>query len=186
MFRRLLRLVRGVELEARQVDRDTVEEAGKLRRGYFVEGLGGAQFAYPGTVDRLRRVRDEDTEAEVVALAAADPANPYGWLLPWPPLSSAGAASAADGASTEDASAGQATVRGTLGPRRAVGAAVVLVGGVPVLYLDRNARRHQPGTHQRRVGSVVGPLASARARRFYPGLSFYPHHGMNRCACGGG
>ena len=61
-------------------------KAGKLRRGYFVEGLGGAQFAYPGTVDRLRRVRDEDAETEVVALAATDPANPYGWLLPWPPL----------------------------------------------------------------------------------------------------
>ena len=128
----------------------SMEEAGKLRRGYFVEGLGGAQFAYPGTVDRLRRVRDEDAETEVVALAATDPANPYGWLLPWPPLSSAGATSAADGASTEDASAKPAStedasarqaVRGTLGPRRAVGAAVVLVGGVPVLYLDRNARR---------------------------------------------
>jgi ATP-dependent Lhr-like helicase len=110
----------------------SMEEAGKLRRGYFVEGLGGAQFAYPGTVDRLRRVRDEDAEAEVVALAAADPANPYGWLLPWPPISGGGDTSAVN----EKASA-----RGTLGPRRATGAAVVLVGGVPVLYLDRNARR---------------------------------------------
>jgi ATP-dependent helicase Lhr and Lhr-like helicase len=110
----------------------SMEEAGKLRRGYFVEGLGGAQFAYPGTVDRLRRVRDEDAEAEVVALAAADPANPYGWLLPWPPLSGPGGASAADE---------EAPARGTAGPRRATGAAVVLVGGVPVLYLDRNARR---------------------------------------------
>jgi ATP-dependent helicase Lhr and Lhr-like helicase len=83
-------------------------------------------------VDRLRRVRDEDAEAEVVALAAADPANPYGWLLSWPPLSAAGGTSGAD---EED------PVRGTQGPRRAAGAAVVLVGGVPVLYLDRNARR---------------------------------------------
>ncbi|MBN1630958.1 MAG: DEAD/DEAH box helicase, partial [Thermoleophilia bacterium] len=102
----------------------SMEEAGKLRRGYFVEGLGGAQFAYPGTVDRLRCVRDEDAEGEVVALAATDPANPYGWLLPWPPLSGAGA-----------------STRGTAGPRRAGGAAAVLVGGVPVLYLDRKARR---------------------------------------------
>jgi ATP-dependent helicase Lhr and Lhr-like helicase len=99
----------------------SMEEAGKLRRGYFVEGLGGAQFAYPGTVDRLRRVRDEDAEAEVVALAASDPANPYGWLLPWPALSGAGDS--------------------TQGARRAAGAAVVLVGGEPVLYLDRNAHR---------------------------------------------
>ena len=119
----------------------SMEEAGKVRRGYFVEGLGGAQFAYPGTVDRLRRVRDEDAEDEVVALAATDPANPYGWLLPWPPLTGAGATSAVDGASTKDASAMQASARGTVGPRRATGAAVVLVGGVPTLYLDRKARR---------------------------------------------
>lgn len=98
----------------------SMEEAGKLRRGYFVEGLGGAQFTYPGVVDRLRRVRDASVhEHEVVALAATDPANPYGWLLPWPELS------------------------GTVpqGARRATGAAVVLVDGVPVLYLDRNGRR---------------------------------------------
>jgi ATP-dependent helicase Lhr and Lhr-like helicase len=110
----------------------SMEEAGKLRRGYFVEGLGGAQFAYPGTVDRLRRVRDEDAEAELVGLAAADPANPYGWLLPWPALTGAGGAGAGD---DED------SARAPVGARRAAGAAVVLVGGVPVLYLDRNARR---------------------------------------------
>ena len=97
----------------------SMEEAGKLRRGYFVEGLGGAQFAYPGVVDRLRRVRDESAAAEVVVLAATDPANAYGWLLPWPEVTGA---------------EGQ-------GPRRAAGAAVVLVGGVPVLYLDRSGRR---------------------------------------------
>jgi ATP-dependent Lhr-like helicase len=98
----------------------SMEESGKLRRGYFVEGLGGAQFTYPGVVDRLRRVRDAIVhEHEVVALAATDPANAYGWLLPWPELS---------GANPQ-------------GARRATGAAVVLVDGVPVLYLDRNGRR---------------------------------------------
>ena len=98
----------------------SMEEAGKLRRGYFVEGLGGAQFTYPGVVDRLRRVRDAEAhEHDVVALAATDPANAYGWLLPWPELSGA---------------SGQAA-------RRATGAAVVLVDGIPVLFLDRNARR---------------------------------------------
>ena len=118
-----------------------MKEADQVRRGCFVEGLGGAQCAYPGTGNRLRRVRDEDAEDEVVALAATDPANPYGWLLPWPPLTGAGATSAVDGASTKDASAMQASARGTVGPRRATGAAVVLVGGVPTLYLDRKARR---------------------------------------------
>src|SRR5207248_3280869 len=60
-----------------------MEEAGKVRRGYFVEGLGGAQFAHPGAVDRLRAGRDEN-EAAFMTLAAIDPANPYGSLLPWP------------------------------------------------------------------------------------------------------
>ena len=97
----------------------SMEEAGKVRRGYFVEGLGGAQFAYPGIVDRLRRVRDGEEEGEVVALAAMDPANPYGWLLPWPAL-------------VDDSGHG---------PRRAAGAAVVLVDGRPVLWVDRNGKR---------------------------------------------
>ena len=61
-----------------------MEEAGKVRRGYFVEQLGGAQFASPGAVDRLRALRDpQDPEAAVV-LSALDPASPFGWLLPWP------------------------------------------------------------------------------------------------------
>jgi resolvase-like protein len=55
------------------------------RSGYFVEGLGGAQFALPGAVERLRELRPrEDEEPEPVVLAAADPAQPYGTALPWP------------------------------------------------------------------------------------------------------
>ncbi len=57
-----------------------LEETGRVRRGYFVEGLGGAQFALPGAVDRLRT----DGGDEAVLLAATDPANPYGAALPWP------------------------------------------------------------------------------------------------------
>jgi ATP-dependent Lhr-like helicase len=96
-----------------------MEEAGKVRRGYFVEGLGGAQFASPGAVDRLRGLRQRAGDAAAVVLAAVDPANPYGWLLPWP-------------AHVED---------GAAGPRRAAGARVVLVDGELVLYLDRGGRR---------------------------------------------
>ena len=59
-----------------------MEEAGKIRRGYFVDGLGASQFALPGAVDRLRGVRHG--EHRVVALAATDPANPYGVAIPWP------------------------------------------------------------------------------------------------------
>src|SRR4029077_378417 len=53
-----------------------MEESGRLRRGYFVAGLGATQFALPGAVDLLRSLRDEPDESEVVVLAAADPANP--------------------------------------------------------------------------------------------------------------
>jgi ATP-dependent Lhr-like helicase len=59
-----------------------MEETGRIRRGYFIEGLGGSQFALPGAVDRLRSA-SEDT---LVVLAATDPANPYGGILPWPDM----------------------------------------------------------------------------------------------------
>lgn len=61
-----------------------LEEAGKVRRGYFVAGLGGAQFAQPGADELLRR--QPLPHAPCLVLAATDPANPYGAALPWPPL----------------------------------------------------------------------------------------------------
>src|SRR5690606_24632126 len=96
-----------------------MEEAGKIRRGYFVDGLGGAQFAYPGVIDRLRRIRDDAEPGDALVLAATDPANPFGWLLPWPEYHA---------------------VEGR-GPRRAAGAAVVIAGSDPVFYIDGNGRR---------------------------------------------
>ena len=98
-----------------------MEEAGRIRRGYFVDGLGAAQFALPGAVDRLRALRDQPGELTgdhgrvVHLLAAADPANPYGAALPWPRRSDA------------DRRPFQ----------RAAGAYVVLVDGAAVLYVDR-------------------------------------------------
>jgi ATP-dependent Lhr-like helicase len=95
-----------------------MEDAGRIRRGYFVDGLGAAQFAVSGALDRLRAVRegsDPPAEGEVVLLAAADPANPYGSALPWPR-------------------------RGENDRRpyqRAAGAYVVLVDGIAALYVDR-------------------------------------------------
>ena len=59
-----------------------MEESGRARRGYFVAGLGAAQFALPGAVDRLRAIRDDEPTVRV--LAATDPAQPYGAALPWP------------------------------------------------------------------------------------------------------
>jgi ATP-dependent Lhr-like helicase len=95
-----------------------LEEAGRIRRGYFVDGLGAAQFALAGALDRLRAVRepaDRPFEAAVHLLAAADPANPYGAALAWPRRGE--------------------TDRRPL--QRAAGAYVVLVDGVAALYLER-------------------------------------------------
>ena len=98
-----------------------MEEAGRVRRGWFVDGLQGAQFAYPGAVDRLRAVRGGAEAPEVHVLAATDPANPYGALLPWPPA--------------------RADIPERAGPRRVAGASVVLADGLPVLYVGRGGKR---------------------------------------------
>ena len=65
------------------------EDSGRCRRGYFVAGLGAAQFGTAGAVDRLRTFADTRPDAKPVAaaLAATDPANPYGAALPWPAAS---------------------------------------------------------------------------------------------------
>jgi ATP-dependent Lhr-like helicase len=75
-----------------------LEEAGRVRRGYFVAGLGGSQFAHSGALERLRALKDPDPESpRGVVLAATDPANPFGAALPWPrtegsrPMRAAGA-----------------------------------------------------------------------------------------------
>ena len=75
-----------------------MEEAGRARRGYFVAGLGGAQFAVPGAEDRLRSFRDAPPEPSTLVLAATDPANPYGAVLPWPRVDGEGRAQRAAGA----------------------------------------------------------------------------------------
>jgi ATP-dependent Lhr-like helicase len=61
-----------------------LEEAGRVRRGYFVEGLGAAQFANPSIAERLRSCREPSEEPAMLVLSALDPANLYGTLLPWP------------------------------------------------------------------------------------------------------
>ena len=61
-----------------------LEETGRIRRGYFVAGLGAAQFAQPGAIDLLRDARDERDEITTVTMSATDPGNPYGVLIPWP------------------------------------------------------------------------------------------------------
>src|SRR5438067_6746802 len=75
-----------------------MEEAGRARRGYFVAGLGGAQFAVPGAEDRLRSFRDAPPEPATLVLAATDPANPYGAVLGWPRVDGEGRAQRGAGA----------------------------------------------------------------------------------------
>jgi ATP-dependent Lhr-like helicase len=97
-----------------------LETLGVCRRGYFVEGLGGAQFALPGAVERLRELRPrEGEEAEALVLPAADPAQPYGAALPWPKRAGARAA-------------------------RVAGAQVILLGGEPALFVERGGRSLVP------------------------------------------
>ncbi|NJC68286.1 ATP-dependent helicase [Planosporangium thailandense] len=100
-----------------------LEERGAARRGYFVEGLGAAQFALPGAVDRLRSL-DTDGDPDALVLAATDPANPYGAALPWPER----VVDAGDGES------------GGHRPGRKAGALTVLVDGDLVLYVERGGR----------------------------------------------
>jgi ATP-dependent Lhr-like helicase len=99
-----------------------MEESGQIVRGYVVEGLGAAQFAARGAVDRLRALSRSDsalaTDAEATVLAAADPAQPYGAALSWP----------------------EPVGEGKHRPARKAGALAVLVDGVPALYVERGGR----------------------------------------------
>jgi len=118
-----------------------MEETGTTRRGYVVEGLGGAQFSTPGVVDRLRTHRDVTDDVPVI-LAATDPAQPYGAALSWPD---------SDGR-----------------PSRSAGSLVVLVGGAPVLFVERSGRSLVtfPATRpERDAGALADVVVTGRRRR---------------------
>ena len=145
-----------------------MEDAGQCRRGYFVEGLGAAQFALPGAVDRMRamaadaaaggqagvhgagtdgagtdrtgRERAGGSAASPVVLAAGDPANPFGAALPWPDR-------------PDETPGGHR-------PGRKAGALVVLVSGQLVLYVERGGKTVLSWTSD---PAVLGPVAAALA-----------------------
>lgn len=115
-----------------------MEDSGRCRRGYFVDGLGAAQFAAGNTIDRMRTFDDTADDAHwpsgvddpvVRVLAATDPANPYGAALPWP------------AGSMRDAGDGSGAGNGSgHRPGRKAGALVVLVDGLCVLFVERGGR----------------------------------------------
>ncbi|MEV0386930.1 DEAD/DEAH box helicase [Nonomuraea sp. NPDC050643] len=122
------------------------EESGRCRRGYFVEGLGGAQFALPGAVDRMRAMApgaapssSGEGARRAVVLAAADPASPYGAALPWP---------------QRPADLGHK-------PGRKAGSLVVLVDGHLVLYVERGGKTLLSFTDDDRLQPAVDALALA-------------------------
>jgi ATP-dependent Lhr-like helicase len=117
------------------------EESGRCRRGYFVEGLGAAQFGTAGAIDRLRTFTEVSTgstdggeKPEAVTLAATDPANPFGAALPWP---------------ERGASGGHR-------PGRKAGGLVVLVDGALTLYVERGGRTLLTWTDD---AALLGPAA---------------------------
>ncbi|MGI8429342.1 MAG: DEAD/DEAH box helicase [Solirubrobacteraceae bacterium] len=112
-----------------------LEILGIARRGYFVEGLGGAQFALPGAVERLRAQDGRDEHPLV--LAAIDPAQPYGAALAWPSKRRGDGSAAVADTQTRAAEQGGARARRLA---RVAGAYVVLSSGEPIVYLERGGR----------------------------------------------
>ncbi|HEY5430444.1 MAG TPA: DEAD/DEAH box helicase, partial [Solirubrobacteraceae bacterium] len=134
-----------------------LETLGVARRGYFLEGLGGAQFALPGAVERLRARGGAGSTGELpppLVLAAVDPAQPYGAALPWPKRPG-----------------DQDPARSARRPARAAGAYVVLVGGDPIVYLERGGRALQTlvAADDARLlpalGALVGHVRAGRIKR---------------------
>jgi ATP-dependent Lhr-like helicase len=123
-----------------------MEEAGRIRRGYFIGGFGATQFATAGALDLLRAFRDEPEEPETLLLSATDPANPYGALLKWPEA----------------------------GLMRVAGASVILVNGALAAYLGRGEKslgvflpEDEPARSMvaREVAKALASLVTTGARR---------------------
>ena len=148
-----------------------MEEHGRIRRGYFVAGLGATQFAMPGALDLLRSLRDAPDAVEVAVLAATDPANPYGAALKWPsrrstqntPNTQRDQRSAGSGVSALD------VVDAGRSPTRSVGATVILVNGALAAYVPRGDRQlvtflPDAEPDRSKVGRAIACVLIERAR----------------------
>jgi ATP-dependent Lhr-like helicase len=156
-----------------------MEEAGRIRRGYFVAGLGAAQFAMPAALDLLRSMRDVPETPRTVVMAATDPANPYGTIVKWPET----------------------------GPTRTAGALVILVDGLAAAYLRRGERElllflpqaepsrsrvarevarmllHLAGTREGRRGMLIADINGAAATS-HPAMRVFIEEGFAATAMG--
>jgi ATP-dependent Lhr-like helicase len=115
-----------------------LEVLGSARRGYFIEGLGGAQFALAGAVERLRSQPDDDEETLI--LATTDPANPWGATLPWPKTGN------------------------RRRPSRTPGSYLLMKAGEPVLYVEKGGKgilRLDSSLGGTELVAFLGRLASA-------------------------
>jgi ATP-dependent Lhr-like helicase len=138
-----------------------MEDAGRCRRGYFVDGLGGAQFAVPGAVDRLRALTDPPSSPHTQVLAAADPANPYGAALAWPERTAPGE-TGSPGHPSGVPRTPPGGERPGHRPGRKAGAVVILVDGDLVLYVERGGRTLLTFTdHPDRLARAADALALA-------------------------
>ncbi|WP_327361487.1 MULTISPECIES: ATP-dependent helicase [unclassified Streptomyces] len=127
------------------------EDSGQARRGYVVEGLGAAQFAMDGAVDRLRSAERTPPPLAAVVLAAADPANAYGAALPWP----------------------EPPAGATHKPGRKAGSLVVLVDGELTLYLERGGKTllAWPPADDPRLAAATAALAAGSRAGTLPALT---------------
>ena len=124
-----------------------MEDAGRIRRGYFVSAVGATQFALPAALELMRSFKEPPEEPETIVVAATDPANPFGTMLKWPAVSET------------DSTAGR-------GPTRTVGSLVVLVNGALAAYIPRGGRQitvYLPEDEPAR-STVGGALARRLAR----------------------
>ena len=141
-----------------------MEDAGRVRRGYFVAGLGAAQFAMPATLDLLRSLRDPPDTFKAVVLSATDPASPYGSLLKWPAPAWAEEIAPLEGRPSPSGDASR-------GPTRTTGALVVLVDGYAAGYLRRGEQElllgmpSQEPTRSRATHAVARALVQMSAAR---------------------
>ncbi|MBA2259463.1 MAG: DEAD/DEAH box helicase, partial [Acidobacteria bacterium] len=132
-----------------------MEDAGRIRRGYFVAEVGATQFALPAALELMRSLRENPDEPETIVLSATDPANPYGTMLKWPGL--------VRGEGPVDGSVSAEGVG--RGATRTVGSQVIFVNGVLAAYIPRGGRQllaYAPDDEPER-SAIARPLSTRLA-----------------------